>query len=150
MAAWWSGNAHSPSWTHSVLAEETTVGSVCADIDIFSLKKIIRIWFLSKIFCFLSQSASIYSGKERKSFYFPLLALLVFPVALLKDFIGWKPCSYSVSSSCFLQENRQFGSKMTDSKYFTTTKKGLITYFMFINSFLYLITICIYVEKLFL
>uniref|UniRef100_A0A3B3CYZ5 AP complex subunit beta n=2 Tax=Oryzias melastigma TaxID=30732 RepID=A0A3B3CYZ5_ORYME len=27
---------------------------------------------------------------------------------------------------CVLQENRQFGSKMTDSKYFTTTKKGEI------------------------
>lgn len=25
-----------------------------------------------------------------------------------------------------IQENRQFGSKMTDSKYFTTTKKGMI------------------------
>lgn len=32
----------------------------------------------------------------------------------------------SSSSFCVLQENRQFGSKMTDSKYFTTTKKGLL------------------------
>lgn len=36
-------------------------------------------------------------------------------------------CSFSFSLVP-LQENRQFGSKMTDSKYFTTTKKGLITF----------------------
>lgn len=32
-----------------------------------------------------------------------------------------------------LQENRQFGSKMTDSKYFTTTKKGLINHSLLIR-----------------
>uniref|UniRef100_A0A8C8G004 AP complex subunit beta n=1 Tax=Oncorhynchus tshawytscha TaxID=74940 RepID=A0A8C8G004_ONCTS len=35
-------------------------------------------------------------------------------------------CFYLFLSLVPLQENRQFGSKMTDSKYFTTTKKGEI------------------------
>lgn len=40
---------------------------------------------------------------------------------------------YTIIFLTLLQENRQFGSKMTDSKYFTTTKKGLIAYYLLIH-----------------
>lgn len=41
-----------------------------------------------------------------------------------------------------LQENRQFGSKMTDSKYFTTTKKGLFAYDLYIPPVIDVTVLC--------
>lgn len=66
--------------------------------------------------------------RSRNSFNFPLLALLEFPVALVMLQVSTQERFRSPLSHTFhiLQENRQFGSKMTDSKYFTTTKKGRI------------------------
>lgn len=59
----------------------------------------------------------------RNSYYSPLLALPLFPVAHSKGSTG---VSHPLHPLHLSKENRQFGSKMTDSKYFTTTKKGMI------------------------
>lgn len=55
-----------------------------------------------------------------------------YPVALVKLQVSIQELNLS-HPLCLLQENRQFGSKMTDSKYFTTTKKGMIAYYMLIH-----------------
>lgn len=60
---------------------------------------------------------------DRNSYYSPSLALPLFPVAHSKGSSG---VSHPLHPLHLSKENRQFGSKMTDSKYFTTTKKGMI------------------------
>lgn len=66
--------------------------------------------------------ADVHGDKGRRaSFIFHDLALLVFPALPLSFFLVPVLLTASLIST---QENRGLGSKMTDSKYFTTTKKG--------------------------
>lgn len=85
-----------------------------------------------QLLCFLI--VAVCSGDDRNSSCFPVLAPPLLPVAPEIPQCSTQNRFYCrVSHPLYLlKENRQFGSKMTDSKYFTTTKKGMIIHICFI------------------
>lgn len=86
-------------------------------------------WQLCQIHCFsFCYISTVCSVENRNSSFSPVLALLSISCC---GSPGSPQREESHPHALYPpQENRQFGSKMTDSKYFTTTKKGKLAWIL--------------------